>query len=112
MSKNKSRAILRLLKPFNNSAIPITKTALRYLDSSDLGDRFYEFLKNVPVKTKNDVCRPECPVKEIGHASLARRPYKQGMVKYIAQWGYEFETPAVNITPSFLEAIANRLEKA
>ena len=109
MQDDKLEAILELLEPHNNPNIPITPSALRRLELTNL-DTFYKFLTSPLKKSQNGVPRPECPVKDIKHSSLARYSYKRGMADYIAQWGYEFKNPA-NITSSLLEATANYLEK-
>jgi hypothetical protein len=109
MQQNCLEDLLNLLGPFNNPVIPITIHPLKRLGQSYVLD-LYSFLIDVKSKKKRSISRPKCPVITFAHAPAARRPYKEGMAKYIAQWGYQFENP-VSVAPSLLEATANYLEK-
>ena len=108
MRENKSESILELLASFNSPDIALTKSALNHLNLDDLNE-FYDFLTMPLIRHTKGISRPECPVKDMDHSSMARAPYKIGMAEYLAQWGYDFKNP-VNITPSLFEATANYVE--
>lgn len=109
MIGNIVNSIFVLLEPFNDPNIPITLGSLRKLNQKELTE-FYDFLIRPLNLCQNNISRPQCPVKDINHSSLARFPYKKNIVDYIAQWSYEFKNPAV-VSLSLLEATANYLEQ-
>lgn len=108
-SNPKLEYILELLNPHCNSNLPITKFTLNNLKREGL-NAFYDFIIKPKIITDINEDRPLCPVIKNGSCSLARYPYKNGMNKYISQWGYEFENIYI-VSTSLLEATANYLEK-
>jgi hypothetical protein len=110
MQNNKLEKTLKLLKNFSNKNIPLKESALRRMGVDEV-IRLYDFLISSPERSKNRFFRPECPVKDKNHFSLAKYQYKKAMANYISQWGYNgFNSPST-ISPTLLEATANYLEQ-
>lgn len=95
---------------FQHPYAPIKKTTLLTIRALEL-THIYSFLTNKIISPEISIQRPSCPIKSLYHQSLATYDYKQSMMKYISNFGYEFRNSnPCEYSPAFLEALANYCE--
>ena len=107
-ANEKLEIILENFAPYINDNLPLTISTLKKTNKETI-EKMYNILNEKPKKITSNIQRPQCPVKNMKQAGMARAPYKRGMNEYISQWGIKFNS-YTTVPFNVFETIANYLE--